>query len=836
MVAGVFIQNGPGLPGSEINVQIRGINSIAGSNNPLYIVDGVPFISTPLNSWNGSLAVANGYISPLNSINPSDIESIDVLKDADATAIYGSRASNGVILITTKKGVAGKTKLNLNAYTGNETATHIVHTLNTTNFLAIQHEAFNNDGIIPDASSAPYFYVYDTTKYTDYQELTTGNTASVTDLQADITGGSENTRFIFGGSYRNEGTIFPGNLAYNRGGFHFNLEHYSNNHKFYASISNLITSDKNNNTIFNFAQIGIAPDYPLYDSSGNLYNIGGFNPLAYLKQQAINKTFNLITNAQLRYTIIPGLNISSSFGVNRIDMNSLLTYPLSSQDPSTNPINMASYGYNSNTTYIVEPQAEYLKKIGHGRLQVLACGTYQYTFTYGNFIQGQNYSNDALLQNLGSAGNISSFPTPSTNEVEYKYVSFFGRLSYNWNDKYILTINARRDGSSRFGSDNQYGNFGSLGGAWIFSNENFVKEKLSFLSFGKLRASYGTVGNDPSSNYQYLATYGSTATYQGSTTLIPTRIANPNYQWEVNKKLEAAIELGFIDNRILFSLSLFQNQSSNQLVGYPLPSQSGFTSYQYNLPAVIRNTGSEWEINTINIRTRKFSWTSYFNISFIDNKLISFPGLSSSSYANTYVIGKSISIVKGPHFTGINSSNGLPMFSTAMGKDTTYPSSPQDNIVIGKTIPEFYGGLNNEFKYKNFQLSFLIQFVKQQGWTYSWYPGISYTYPAEALERWQKPGDITRVPVPSTINYSSYFPYIFSDRFWGDASYIRLKNIELSYTLPDKWLAKVGCRIFVQAQNLITITDYSGSDPEIPGNFLTVPTLKIVTAGLHLTL
>lgn len=842
-MTGVFIQSGQGLPGTSITVQVRGLNSIAGGNNPLFIVDGVPFGTTPLNSWNGSLIAANGNISPFNSINPSDIESIEVLKDADATAIYGSRGSNGVILITTKKGKAGKTKFDVNVYTGQDAATHLVKSLSTPQYLQIKREAFANDGVTPTIANAPQITLFDTTKYTNWQKFMLGNTPSVTNAQMTISGGNLNTRFLLGGSYRNEGVIFPGNIAYHRGGVHFNMEHTSPDSKFYVSLNSIFTSDKNNDIAQTIASVLLAPDQPLYDSTGALNFIGGGNPLAMLKQYSYNQTNNLVSSVQLRYNLLPGWNIKTSLGYSYMAMNTLLTYPDAAQNPANNPVSKADYGSNAVTTYIIEPQTTYQRAISSGKLEALIGGTWQYNVTDGYFIQGQNYSNDALLQNLGAAGSISTAPGPATNYLQYKYISAFSRVNYNWSDKYIIDASFRRDGSSRFGPGKEFGNFGAGGAAWLFSNENFVSHALSFLSYGKIRASYGVVGNDQIADYQYLATYSSSLNYQGISGLAPSRIANPDYSWELNRKLEAAIELGFFKDRILLSAIWYRNRSSNELVGYPLPSQTGFTSYQANLPALVQNTGWEYSLNTINVKSKDFTWSSSFNISFLNNKLLSFPGLASSSYSNTYVIGKSISLVKGYHFVRVDPQTGIPQFSTVKGADTLSPSYATDRVVMGKTMPNYFGGLNNTVTYKKFEFGFLLQFVKQQGSRPDYWPGVQNFMTAEALKRWQKPGDITNVPKATTLNANNasstaYSYFLGSDRFWGDASYLRLKNVTIAYNLPKETIAKLKidqCRFYVQGQNLLTFTRYPGSDPEVPGGSYIVPVIRIITGGIQIT-
>lgn len=844
---GVFITNTNGLPGANVKIQIRGINSIvtnsdAGGGSPLFIVDGVPFTNVPLNSTNGFMAGANGNLSPLNSINPNDIESVEVLKDADATSIYGSRAANGVILITTKKGKAGKTILDINLYTGMEKATNLVKSLNTPQYLEMRKAAFANDSITPTISNAPDLLLFDPNQYTDIQKLILGNSSNVTNAQVNVSGGNNSTRFILGGSFWNEGTIYPGDLNYHRGGIHMNIEHNSPDNKLFVSLTGNYTSDKNNSLSQPIAGLQLAPNYPVYDSSGKLNWVGGDNPLAYTKQSSTSKTNALIGNGIFRYSILPDLNAQISLGYTNTNFNTILTTPLSSLNPNAfNPISKATYGNNGVTTYIVEPQLNYTRQIAQGRLQALLGGTWQYTNTSGSLIQGQSYSNDGLLKDQASAAKLVN---PSSNYTEYKYVSLFARMNYNWQNKYILNAVFRRDGSSRFGPDKRFGNFGSGGLAWLFSNEDFVKEIFPFLSYGKLRASYGLVGNDQITDYAYLSTYRTSGVYQSLTGLIPSRIANPDYSWEVTRKLEVAMELGFINDRVLLTANWFKNKSNNQLVGYPLPTQTGFSSYQANLPATIQNTGTELLVNTVNIKSAHFNWKSSFNLSFIDNKLLSFPGLAGTSYANKYIEGKSVSIVKGYHFTGIDPNTGLPQFATADSSKKNAPSMATDFAVMGKTLPEYYGGISNTFTWKGLELNFLFQFVKQEGNSPSFWPGSGRLLPPEALNRWQKKGDITDVPVASTVSIynaagTASVAFTNSDRFWTDASYIRLKNLMLSYSLPLKLIQQIKlnqCRIYLQGQNLWTITNYKGSDPEIPSARYIVPTLRVICAGLQITL
>lgn len=843
-MTGVLVTNGRGLPGSNVKVQIRGINSITSGKDPLYIIDGVPFSSTPLNSFNGALVGANDNLSPFNSINPTDIESIDVLKDADATAIYGSRAANGVVLITTKKGKAGDTKVELTMYTGANRASTLQETLSTEQYLALRKLAFTNDGVVPTVANARELLVFDQNQYTNFQKMVIGNTARLSDFQVSMSGGSENTRFRLGGNYRNEGTIYPGDLSYVRGGGSLNLEHSAMNQKFQASIAVAYSADKNKN-LSSLISYVYAPNCPIYDAAGKFNFLGAGNIAAFALQKSRTETKFITSNAALRYKILPNLNLKANVGYNNGQSYTFLSYPKASLDPngSLPPISKARYGNSTVSNYSIEPQLDYTTSVGNGKLQALLGGSWQYATMYGTFIAAENYPNDNLLENLYSAGNISNTYPKGTSSSQYKYVSVFTRVNYNWKDKYIINASIRRDGSSRFGPGNEFGNFGAGGIAWLFSNEEFIQRTLPVLSFGKLRGSYGIIGNDQIRDYEFLPTYGAGEPYQQTSGLEPNRIANPDYRWERNRKLEAALDLGFFKDRILLNIAWFSTRSDNQLVGYALPSQTGFSSYQANLPALIENKGWEFSLNTVNIRSKDFNWQTSFNLTTLSNKLLEFPGLAFSSYKDTYVIGQSISLFKAFRYLGVDPQTGIPTFANAKGEVTTNLSSTTDMVSVGKTLPDYFGGISNTFTYKGIQLDVFFQFVKQEGIAPTYWPGYSPFAPVDALNYWQKPGDLTNNPKPTTGNANNdaakaIFPYTWSSRFWGDASYLRLRNLSLSYSLPAVWIQKISIRqlrFYLQGQNLLTITNYKGTDPEFPGKTYTVPTLKTITFGLQAT-
>lgn len=844
--AGVFINSNSGISGSDISVQIRGVNSVAAGSAPLYVIDGVPVASVSISKVYG----ASGYISPLSTINPSDIESIEILKDADATAIYGSRAANGVLLITTKKGKAGKTKLDVDFYSGASKVTRFIDFLDTKQYLALRRKAFANDGIIPDADNAPDLLLWDSTQYTDWQRLLLGNTASLTNAQATISGGDERTRFLLGAGFHQEGTVLIGDGYQKRGNVHLNVEHNSIDKKF--SLSTTLTYGNDNiSTIGSdpYWSITAPPNMPVYDSTGNKpYWLGGTtdadNPVSYKYSGAKTKSDNFIGNASVRYKLLPSLDLKLDLGYTKLTQRQHSEYPSTALNPNYN-YGYKNYAYFANSysqTYSIEPQINYGINIGRGKLTALLGSTFQTNVSGSDYLTALNFSTDALLGSLGAAGSISS---KSTTYAEYKYESVFGRVNYDWDGKYIVNGVYRRDGSSRFGPGKRFGNFWSVGGAWIFTKEGFIQQALPFVSFGKLRGSYGVTGNDQIGNYQYLQTYTSTTyPYQGSAGLYPNRLANPDYSWEINKKLEFAAELGFLKNRISVTAAWYQNRSSNQLVSYPLASQTGFTSYQANLQALVENKGWEFELSTKNIVSKDFQWTTTFNITLAKNKLLKFPKLSSSAYANTYVIGESLNIFKLYHYTGVNPDNGVPEVED-VDKDGI-ASYPNDYINAGTSDPKYYGGIGNSFSYKGLTLDVFFQFQKQLGYGYLWTfyqpPGFMYNVSTKyATNYWEAAGHAATNPgLTSTSGseiYDAYYNYYtFADATLSDASFIRLKTLSLSYTIPAKQSRKAGfdnIRIFVQGQNLLTFTHYDGLDPETQ---TATPPLKTITAGIHFTL
>jgi TonB-linked SusC/RagA family outer membrane protein len=831
-VSGVLVQTQNGLPGGGIKVQIRGQGSLASGTDPLYIVDGIPFLSTSLTGINAASG-ANGAISPLSIINPDDIESIDILKDADATAIYGSRAANGVVLITTKKGAKGKEIFTLNISEGiNRIARLDNKLLNLSQYLQLRRQAFANDGETPDMYSAPDLMTWDTTKSTNWQKYFYGGTAHVTNVQGSLSGGDEHNQYLLSGNYHRETSILPSNQSYVKGGAYFSQIHHSNNNKFTASTSVNYNKDQNNTlySSINSQDFLLPPNFPIYNPDGS-FNWDIANPIALLQQRQVSQTTYLNANEALNYTFTKSLSIHLNGGYNTYQLHQVATIPLASQDPGFDPVPIAYFADNLSQRYIIEPQVNYSHTLGKGSLTALVGGTYQHQNNTGSLIEGDGVSNPALLGNLGAASTIVSHTNTYTL---YKYVSVFSRLNYNYQDKYLIDINFRRDGSSRFGPNRQFGNFYAIGAGWIFSEETFFKNRLPFISYGKLRGSIGTTGNDQITDYQYLSTYGTNSIYGGLGSLTPNRVANPNYSWETTHKLEAAIELGVLSNRLMFTGAWYRHISSNQLIAYKIPYLTGFATYQANFPATIENTGIELDLNARIIESGKFHWKTAVNLTLPRNKLKSFPNLAGSSYANNYVVGQDLSVYRGLHFLGVNPQTGNATF-----EDVNHDGSisiPGDLVTLGKTSPDLFGGWSNDFTWKDFALSFSWEFVKRNYPAYQpLLGGYPQNDPAYVVGRWQKPGDITNIPRASIDLSTSQY----NSSQLTNANYARLKNAAISYNLPGTASSKIGLKslnIYLNGENLLVIANKNRFDPEMSGTSIGIPPLKTLVLGLKASL
>ncbi|MBA6153097.1 SusC/RagA family TonB-linked outer membrane protein [Gelidibacter maritimus] len=847
-MSGVNIVQNTGVPGGGYDIQIRGKNFINGGTDPLFIVDGVPFSSQSLGATEVSGLILRGNISPLNSINPNDIESIEVLKDADATAIYGSRGANGVVLITSKKGIVGKTQLQIDFSNSLGQVSNFVELMNTEQYLEVRREGIINDGFEayldnPSFDFAwPDLKTWDQNRYTDWQKELIGGNAHRRNAQLRLSGGNPQTRYLISAAHQNESTVFPGKSNYKKTSVHNNINHHSQGGKFTINLSTIYTHEKNSlpQEDFSYSAYTLEPNAPkLYNEVGELNweNNSWDNPLASLLEEYRANINSLNANTYISYKLMPNLEFKSSLGFNSYRLDSFKTLPSSATNPALGfiPQNYSNLTTNASQrqSWIVEPQLQWKHQWKKIKLDILFGTTFQKETNKQLVQKGTGYPNNSLLRNLAAAEIVK---VQRDMDGEYSYTAVFGRINLNLDERYILNLTGRRDGSSRFGPGRQFGNFGAVGIAWVFSEEDIFKNN-TILSFGKFRASYGITGSDNIGDYKFLNTYNITGyDYDGTTALQPTGIFNPIFGWESNKKLETAIELALLKDRINLTTSWYRNKSSNQLIGIPLAATTGFSQLTGNFDATVENTGFEMDIQTVNLKTNYLKWSTSFNITLPENKLVKFDDLENSTFANRYVIGQPLTIVKLYHALGVNPETGIYQFKDYNGDGNI--SSLADRQWAKDLAPEFYGGFGNTLSYGNLTLNVFFQFKKQQAFNlmrFSTIPGYRRNAPVDLFDRWQQNGDIKAIQKSSGgfgMGVDTGSLQQDSSAAVSDASFIRLRNISLNYKVPQI-SNNLDINVYLQGQNLLTFTNYKGPDPEYP-SYSRLPPLRQFTLGMKI--
>jgi len=825
-MAGVSITQGGGTAGGGIDIQIRGQNSLRREGNmPLYVIDGVP-LGAPVSSQYSTLILPLQSINPLNAINPDDIESIEILKDADATAIYGSQGANGVILVTTKKGKTGKMSLTVNSSLALAQPLIGLKMMNTSQYLRMRKAAYVNDGIQTyPATAYDVNGAWSQSTDTDWLRTFIGNTAETTDTRVSASGGNQLTQFAVSAAHNKQSTVFAKDFSYTNNTFSSKFSHRSENSRWRLSLTNLLSQQTNNvinEDITNKATL-LAPNAPkLYhpDGSVNWENSTFTNPASGYNASYHNENLQHITSLNSDVELLKGVVFRLNAGLTQFRFEEWSLRPNTIYNPAyitgqSSFYSSASTSSQSQLAYTVEPQLNWTLKKNLHDFTFLAGSTLRGETNKREALTGSAFESNAFIQNIAAAQTKTIVEQTKT---EYRYTGFFGRLNYQYDGKYIINLTGRRDGSSRFGPNKRFANFGAVGAAWLFSSENFFKN-LSWLNYGKLRASYGTAGSDNIGDYQYLNSYSVTAQgYNGVTALDPSRLYNPDYSWEKTTKIEAALEAGILKDRINFTASWYQNRSSNQLVGYQLPATTGFSSVIANLPATVENTGFELQIAAVPLARPNLRWESSMNISFPRNRLLSFPGLEGSTYANKYVVGQPLTLVKLYQLEGINSATGLYQFTDFNGDGKI--TAPDDNRIFAHIGVQWFGGWSNRIQAGRFEASLLLQAVKQDSYNYNSsmpLPGGMFNQPVEVLNVWS----------PTNPN-GAYMPYgtgtaaqnIAQNNFRSstavvsDASFIRLKNIQLTYKIPLRSNLIREARVYAQGQNVLTWTRYFGMDPE----------------------
>lgn len=873
-VPGMFVSENTGYANGSFQVQIRSLNTLSGqpvsspgsgsfTPQPLYILDGVEYPAgseLAMGNFPGYYAAAGGG-NALNYLDPSQIESINILKGADATAIYGSRGAFGVILITTKKAKAGKPSLTLNVSQGFTELGTSPKLMNTTQYLALRHNAFANDGTTPGSTDDDVNGTWDTTKSYDWKKFFLGGHAPTSRVNATYTGGNSNSNFLIGANYSSISNVQMTEGAVRAGGMNFSLNTATSDRKFTMALSGSYTNNLDNRVPVDFSgQTGMtqAPDAPYpFLPNGKINWANGTNPAAALNGLYRNSTDNLIANTMLTFAPVKGLTLTAAGGYNLLSAKEFAGQPSGFFNPATyTPAENNSFiNLYQTRTLSADPRAEFIHSIWKkGRLDVITGGSLRDIVNQENSIGGSGYPTDQVLLNpsLAPPANIQTMYDVTPN----RYIGAFAIVNFRWADKYILDVNGRRDGSSVFGNDRQFGNFGSVAGAWIISEEPWFKGLRSVIDFLKFKGSYGLVGGSGAQPYQWLNTYGlHSNNYGGGLALIPQNLSNPYLHWESDRNAELGLNFDLWKGVVNVDATYYTDKVGDQIINQPLATITGFTSFSDNSPANIHSYGAEFMVITQNIRKKNFSWSTRINLTIPRTKLLSYPGLGELVNNINYEIGKPITGIKLYQYAGVDPATGVYNFYNAQGVKGEYnPYASTNpaylNYITDRTqfidlAPKWYGGILNTLTYKNISMDFLVTLTDRTGPNYLGFqpfdPGyFNVNYPVDlAGKRWMKPGDITTVPkaTASANSLGDQGNFISSTGAYSNATYARLQNLSLSYRFTSKLATRAhmtSLSVYVAGQNLLTISKYGDLDPEnmSAGN---MPPLRVFTGGIKAT-
>jgi TonB-linked SusC/RagA family outer membrane protein len=848
-LSGVNVTQNTGTPGGRSTVRIRGASSITGGNDPLYVIDGVPINTGSYASASGNAAPEN----PLSSLSPGDIESMEVLKDAAAAAIYGSRASNGVILVTTKRGKAGTPKINFNTYYGVQKETKRLSLLDGPSWGELVNEAHTN------TNRKPFFERPDTLTTTDWQDVIFRN-AAIQSYDLSLSGGSEKTQYMVSGNYYDQDGVVIGS-GYKRGNVRINIDQTINS-RLNAGLSLTLSRSKTDridagsNTGIVSAAIIKSPAVPLYRPDGTLNPIDPYiatsNNPALMAQEITNYAFNnrAIGSTFLNLEIIRGLNLRSSLGIDYMSLDEVLFIPpnnLTYEGRSTN--GSGTNSFTQDRGWINENTLNYSTNIGsQHRFNLLLGYSQQESRMTRTTASGTNFALESI-STLESASIRNSSSAGSSWGLE----SYFSRLNYTFDNKLNLAASFRIDGSSRFSRNNKYGTFPSVSGSYRIDKLSAL-EDVTWLDDAKIRASWGRTGNQEIGNFTSRGLSRGGFNYMGLSGLAPVQLENPNLTWETTEQTNAGVDLRFFGNRVNFTFDYYIKKTRGLLLEVLLPTSSGFNSSIQNVGNV-QNKGVEFQLGTTNFFSDNFSWRTDFNIAFNRNKVTSLPDgddrpLGFNGYASVLKVGYPLGTLFGWRILGVNPDTGDYDFEDIDGTpNTPYPSTSTDNTVLASAQPKFTGGMTNTFTFKNFDASIFMHFV--QGNTIFNHPKYSYGRMhtwfnsfTDSKDRWRKPGDQTwlhRAAWTDPARNGSV-----SNRVHEDGSFLKIKSINLGYTVKAERLKQIGVqslRVYLVGQNLFTFTKYTGFDPEVNsfGNdaqfgfdMNAYPQVKSYTLGLNI--
>ncbi len=861
--AGVQVTQSSGTPGGGLTVRVRGNTSISAVNRPLFVVDGVPVEDGNLSAREFGGQTDNAFAL----FNPNDIESIEVLKDASAKAIYGSRAANGVVIVTTKRGRANqKTQFTLDVQRGLTDVVRRPDLLNASELLELQREAVQNAGQDPDklglikgvTDGVDTDWVDAILRRGVYQQY-----------QLSTQGGNDKTQFYLSGSYRDEeGVQINNRFARYTGQLRFDHKatsqfSFGTNITLARAKNNRVKGDNYLDGVYSGA-VKSLPYFSPYNEQGLLTTpndpdyagFPNFNPVAQaLLPRFETYTFKLLGGLYAEYEFIPNLRFRSKVN---IDYNNVTE---DNFEPSTTAIggflpSVGGQGYgvfiNSQlSTFINTNTLTYSFNVAekHRFNALLGLEILQRTQRSGD-VSGRLFPSDDFTY-ITSAGVVDQ---GASFLLQSGLLSTFGEVRYDYADRFLATLTARYDGSSRFGRDRQFGLFPSASVAWRLSEEAFLKD-IPFVSDLKLRASYGFTGNERIGDFQFLGTWAS-VTYSGATGVGPAALTNPTLQWERTREANIGLDASFFNGRLSVIVDAYDNLTDKLLFAQPIPQTTGFQTVQGNI-GKISNRGVELTVTTVNLNGI-LKWNTSFNLSHNQNKVVElassepiFRGYSGDGVSNTNVIlpGQPLGTFWGLKFLGVDPATGDAIYDDKNGDGRI---SPDDGQVIGNAQPLLYGGLTNSFSFKGFDLSVLLQgslgnkILNFSNTTFlNSGADLQNNQTRLALNRWRKEGDITSVP---RYEYQNTYNNYLSSRFLEDGSFLRLRNVALGYNLPKKLVNryKIGnVRVYATATNFFTLTRYSGPDPEVSTldgsttaqgiDFFTFPQVKTLVGGLSLT-
>ncbi len=877
--AGVLVEQQNGKVGQGIKVRIRGSASVTAGNEPLYVVDGIPLQNTNLSS-NGA------QTNTLTDINTNDIESIEILKDASAAAIYGSRASNGVVLITTKKGKAGKSKIEVGAFYGTQKPTGKRDFLNAKEYVDYFRMAAANASRLDPSFDYVAFTESRLQRYsagnTDYQTAKVNTDwqdqafqhAPISQYDLNFSGGNEKTTFYMGGQYLDQTGIIVHN-GFKRYSGRLNLEHkvrdwlsLGMNMSFSRSINNRVSNDNAFSTPLQI--VALSPITPLIDprtglTSGALdLNTGKpntnfpvyYNPLLNVENAFYNTTVNrTLGNLFANVNLYKGLTFRSEFGLDQLNQNEeSYAGRLTARNlgvPSGQGFYSSDEILNLNINNFFQYNTNFAKV--HD-LDVVAGTSYQDWRIASSNLTGEQFPSDAYKK-LASAASPTLISSSASN---WKLLSYFLRANYKFNDKYLVSLSGRYDGSSRFGSNNRYGFFPAASVGWILSEEKFLKD-VQWLNFLKLKASYGTTGNSEIGDFAARGLYTGNAGYNGLPGQHPTQLANPDLKWESTASFDVGFEASIIKNRISVEVDYYNRNTRDLLLNVNVPATSGFSTQLRNV-GKLNNKGFEFTINSENFVGKDFRWSTSINFGANKNKVTDLGGQQIGTL-NRAMEGEPLGVFYAREFAGADPANGDALYyKNTVGSDgkidhtTTNDYNAAKDVRIGNPNPDFIYGVRNTFSYKGVDLDVLLQGVQGNeifngGGQYMSASGSNGfdNQTRDQLNSWKKPGDITMVP-EARLFFANGTDN--SSRYISDGSYLRVKAVTLGYNLPKSVLTKLHvdkARFYIRAQNLFTITKYKGWDPEVNADFqasninqgqdfYSAPQLKTIVFGLTIGL